>query len=349
MNKANTTVLVTGASGFVGAHAVKQLLEEGYNVRGSVRSTKDLSRYQWLLDLPRQVGSGSIQLVEGDLMDKNCWYNAVDGCDYVLHIASPVSAEKAKTEDDYVKPAVNGVKNVLHAAIEKGVKKVVITSSIASIMMGHKRKKLNFDEGDWSVEKKLGHYAKSKYLAERAAWDIYEANKNKIEISVINPGLILGAPVGRALPESAIFSKMILSGKLSSTPNFSMGFVHVKDVAKLHILAMESDEANGKRYICSGEDRQIPNMAKVIYDEYRPRGYKISKKKMGGFMIWLGSLFDAQMKMMKEFLDRPVVLDNSKSRKELGISYIGFKEMNIETCEWLLTSGNVKRSKKDTH
>ena len=162
-------VLVTGASGYIASHCVQQLLLAGYKVRGSVRNIKDSKKVDFLYKIVPER-KDNIELVQADLLDKESWVNATKNCTYILHVASPALLD-VKKEEIVIKPAVEGTLNVLDAALKNGVKKVVITSSVAAIWVGHADEE--FDENTWSIESKCGAYEKSKLLAERAAWDFW--------------------------------------------------------------------------------------------------------------------------------------------------------------------------------
>ena len=189
------TVLVTGCTGYIALHCVQQLLKEGkYNVRGSVRSLKNLERNASVLAL------GNVELVEADLLNTEEWVKATKGCDYVLHTASPFVLTP-KTEDELVKPAVQGTLAVLEACAKKdsSVKRVVLTSSVQSILYGDLSKVYNghtFTEKDWTVVENVENYTKSKTLAEKAAWDFLKENKgkgdnsNQFDLNVINVSII---------------------------------------------------------------------------------------------------------------------------------------------------------------
>lgn len=185
-------ILVTGASGFIATHIVKQLLEKGYRVRGTVRSLKDEKKCAPLRKLAENR-KFELELVEADLTKEETWKDAVKDCTYVLHTASPLPLQQPKDENELVVPAVNGTLFVLRASVN--VKRVVLTSSMAAICGDTYISEHTYSENDWSEPNKLGPYYKSKTLAEKAAWDFVEQRKNNglscFELAVINPSMVM--------------------------------------------------------------------------------------------------------------------------------------------------------------
>ena len=189
------TVLVTGASGFIAIHCIIQLLEQGYNVRGTLR--KIIRENELRQTLAKFVDAADrLQFVQANLLDDNGWDEATQGCDYVLHLASPFPMFMPKDENDLIRPAREGTLRVFKAAANNGVKRLVLTSSTAAVAYGHPKEKRVFDESDWSIVESPGKdpYQKSKTLAERAAWDFMERlpENHPMDMVVINPGYVLG-------------------------------------------------------------------------------------------------------------------------------------------------------------
>ena len=169
--------LVTGANGYLASHLIKSLLKRGYKVRGTVRSLAKKERYEYLTNLDAEH-KNNLDFVEADLSDEKSWEKAVQGIDYIFHVASPIPPYVPEDENEIIIPAVNGTKFVLQAAINAGVKKVVVTSSTLAVWFGNQDKVV--DETMWSDTNKCSHYPKSKTLAEKASWEFYEKNKDKI-------------------------------------------------------------------------------------------------------------------------------------------------------------------------
>jgi nucleoside-diphosphate-sugar epimerase len=186
-------ILVTGASGYIAAHIVKQLIEKGYRVRGTVRNLKDRKKCDPLRKLVENP-KHQLELVEADLLDEKSWPNAVKDCTYVVHTASPFPGEAPKDELELIKPAVNGTLFVFRACAQEDskVKRVVLTSSVASISGDRNEDGYTYTEKDWSDPNKIGAYAKSKVMAEKAAWDFFNDNcQHRFELTAINPGFVM--------------------------------------------------------------------------------------------------------------------------------------------------------------
>ena len=275
-------VLVTGASGFVATHIVQQLLQTGYRVRGTVRSLKNDQKVKPLYELCPE-SNDRLELVECDLLDEQCWPAAVKDCTYVLHTASPVPLVSPAHEDEVIKPA-EGTLNVLNASQQSGtVKRVVLTSSVAAIAFNFNPENKIFNEDDWTdtSHPTAGAYIKSKTLAERAAWNFINNTdeERKIELTVINPSLVLGPILCGSDSTSMEIIKQLLNRKMLLLPNFGFGICDVRDVARAHIMAMTLSEATGRRYIVDSDFRWLRDIAHIMDKEFRPQGYKILKTK----------------------------------------------------------------------
>ena len=189
-----STVLVTGGSGFIGSHCIIQLLEAGHTVRTTVRNLRREAEVRGMLEAGGARPGEALSFFAADLTGDGGWAEAVAGCDYVLHVASPFPADTPKDENDLIVPAREGALRVLRAARDAGVKRVVLTSSYAAIGYGHPERAKPFDETDWTdiTTDGIGAYVKSKAIAEKAAWDFIEREGGALELSVVNPVAVLG-------------------------------------------------------------------------------------------------------------------------------------------------------------
>ena len=269
------TVLVTGASGFIALHCVVQLLQAGYQVRGTLRSASREAEVRETV--ARQVDAGErLSFTTADLTDDAGWADAVANCTYVLHVASPFPAAPPKDENELIVPAREGALRVLRAAANAGVKRVVLTSSIAAVAHGNDGLgNHTFDEDDWSnVDGTLGAYEKSKTLAERAAWDFIASDDAKgMELAVINPGAVLGPVLNENLGTSAELVRRLLLRQLPACPRIGFSMVDVRDVASAHIAAMSVPEAAGKRFCCTESHAWIRDIALILDKHFADRGY----------------------------------------------------------------------------
>ncbi|MEO6285531.1 MAG: aldehyde reductase [Dyadobacter sp.] len=251
----NQTVLVTGGTGFVGIHAILQLLQQGYTVKTTLRT---LSKTQSIVDALKEAGLADfskLSFVEADLTSDKGWDEAVESCDYVLHVASPFPLTEPEDENDLIIPARDGSLRVLKAARNSGVKRVVLTSSFAAIGYGSDRKGHIFDENDWTDKNAaIPAYIKSKTIAEEAAWEFIKNQGEGMELVVINPVGIFGPIIGGIYPASFEgVIQAILEGNIKESPAFTFGVVDVRDVADIHIKAMLPPGANGQRFLATSE------------------------------------------------------------------------------------------------
>lgn len=267
------TVLVTGGTGFLGVHTVLQLLQQGYDVKTTLRS---LAKKDTILKALQEGGItdfSNLSFIEADLTSDKNWDEAVKGCDYVLHVASPFPAQDPKDENELIIPARDGALRVLKASRDAGVKRVVLTSSFAAV--GYSKNIANhiFTEEDWTnANTELPAYIKSKTVAEKSAWEFIEKEGNGLELTVINPVGIFGPAIGGITSASLdIAVSGILNGTMSQTPPFTMGVVDVRDVADIHIKAMLHPNVAGERFIATSDDVMSFYDVAELFKKERPQ------------------------------------------------------------------------------
>ena len=305
-------VLITGISGYVGQHVAAELLNHGYEVVGTVRTLakSESSKSAIAAAAPAE----KLTFVEADLLSDHGWDEAMDGCAYVVHVASPFVLAEPRDENDLITPAVEGTKRVLDAANRAGVKRVVLTSSVVAMTAGKPSGRYGPDA--WSdVNANIGAYAKSKTLAERAAWDVVA--DGPMELVVINPGFVLGPPLGAAGDgQSVAMVSDLVAGKMPMIPDVAMGMVDVRDVARLHVAALGAVGAPGKRFIAASEEPvEMAHLAGVL----RAAGYtKVPSRRAPNFAIKLMSLFDREAKGMVAQLGKKVAYDTRETYDVLG-------------------------------
>ena len=335
-------VLVTGASGFIGMHCVLQLLEQGYKVRGTLRNLDRVNHLREVFSRHTQA-TEHLELVQTDLLKDDGWAEAVSGCDYVLHVASPFPSETPQNENDLIRPAVDGTLRVLRAAAMAKVKRVVLTSSVAAIQGGHGQMPRDLDENDWSdLGAEIGAYARSKTLAEQAAWEFVSNQQlnQPLELSVINPCLVMGPLLdGSTLGTSAKIIKDFLSGAYPGTARISWFLVDVRDVAAAHLAAMTNPKAKGNRYICASELVWLTEVAKWLNKNFARKGYKVSTLQFPDWFVRFYALFDKTVKGEVPNLGKEIGVSNQKIKDDLGIKFRGAEEAVVSMAESLIQLG----------
>lgn len=316
-------VLVTGVSGFLAGHVVAELLGHGYAVRGTVRPPADPEA---TAHLP------GIEVVEADLTADAGWADAVDGCRYVVHVASPFPSTVPDHEDELIRPAVEGTLRVLRAAAAGGVDRVVLTSSVAAVRFGHNG---IATEADWSDTAACDAYEKSKTLAERAAWD-FAAAEPGLQLAVINPGMILG-PVQRAVSGTSVEAvRALLAKEMPGVPNIGFATVDVRDVAAAHRLAMERPNAAGNRYICAGRQVSLPEFAEILATRY-----DVPTRTVPDWVLRLLGRFNPSARTAARYLGRREEVSAAKARTELGWTVRPVEDTILETAASLIRLGVV--------
>ena len=324
-------VLVTGITGYIGQHCAAELLRQGYAVVGSIRSQSKAEATRSAI--ARVAPAEHLSFAEADLLSDAGWREATQGCAYVLHVASPFFLEEPKDENALIAPAVEGTKRVMAAAQGAGVKRLVLTSSTFAIIAGKDTGK--YGPADWSdTDANIGAYAKSKTLAERAAWEA--AKGGTMELTVINPGAVFGPSLGAKIDgQSVTMMTKMINGKVPMIPDMAMGMVDVRDVAKLHVAAMTASGAAGQRFIaCTAEPVEMATLAQVL----REAGYqKAPSLKAPTFLLKFMGLFDREARGMLPFIGKKAALDNSLTLKILGWKPApmanAFKEMAAATAK----------------
>ena len=336
-------ILVTGASGFVAIHTIIQLLEQGYAVRGTIRSLKKEADLRKTISRYVQAND-RLEILPADLEQAAGWEGAMSGVETVLHVASPFPLFEPEKEDDLIIPAVQGTLRVLRAAHNAGVKRVVQVSSVAAISSGHNGENKTFTEADWSdLTKDIGAYAKSKTLAERAAWDFINGaeNTNKMELATINPPLIMGPVPNKDFRTSIELVRTIMLGQVPGVGRIKMGVVDVRDVASAIILAMQIPEAAGKRWLVAADKSLwLKDIAELLHGKYAGK-YKINKIQFPSFLVRFIGVFDKKVSRVTQSLDWDYELSNANAKHILKWTPRPAEESVLAMAESLIEQGVI--------
>ncbi len=314
-----STVLVTGGSGFIASHAILQLLAAGHRVRTTVRSLKREGAVRAMLTAGGADAAG-VTFIAADLESDAGWREAVVGCEYVLHVASPFPASAPKNEDDLIVPARDGTLRVLRASRDAGVRRVVLTSSFAAIGYGHEPRTAPFDETDWTVPGAgVAPYVKSKTVAERAAWDFMAEEGGDLELSVVNPVAVFGPVLGPDYSTSILLLKRLLAGSMPGCPRLYFGVVDVRDVADLHLRAMTNPAANGERFLAvAGNSMSILEMARVLKDRMGAVAARVPTRQLPDWLVRIAGFWDPTVRQIVPELGKVKNASNAKARSMLG-------------------------------
>jgi len=338
-------ILVTGGSGFVGGHVILQLLEAGHNVRTTVRS---LAKEPAVRDTLAKAGAKNLDrltFVAADLNQDAGWAEAVAGCDYVQHVASPFPLAQPRDENDLIRPAVDGTLRVLRAARDAGIKRVVLTSSFAAIGYGHGDQAAAYTEADWTNVDgpAVQPYMKSKTLAERAAWDFVEREGNGLELAVVNPVGIFGPVLNEDLSTSIEIIKRMLEGGLPGAPRLYFGVVDVRDVAGMQIKAMTAPEAKGERFLAvAGDPVSIYDMSVILQQGMGEKAAKAKLRQMPDWLIRVMALFNPLAREAAPRVGIRSAASNAKARELLGWQFRSNEEAIVASGESLIKLGIVR-------
>jgi dihydroflavonol-4-reductase len=336
-------VLVTGGSGYIAGFCIAELIAQGYAVRTTVRSLSREAEVR--ATLAKIVDAGDrLSFVAADLNSDAGWAQALSGCRYVLHVASPLPTENPRNDDDLVKPARDGALRVLRAARDAGAARVVMTASTAAIAYGRGGRDTPFTEADWTDEtnrKDTSAYERSKTLAERAAWDWHAREGGALELVTIAPGLVLGPVLGKDFSASVEAVRMLLRGAMPGLPRFGWPLVDVRDIADLHLRAMVHPAAAGQRFIGAGPFMWMKDIAAVLKAQVPELSAKVPSRGTPNWLIRLLATFDPVVRDRLFELDKHRPVSAEKARTILGWSPRSNAESIVDTARSLVAEGLV--------
>jgi dihydroflavonol-4-reductase len=337
------TVLVTGGTGYLAGWVTVGLLREGYEVRATLRNLHKESEVRTAID--EQVDSGSrLSFVAADLLKDEGWMTAMTGCQYVLHIASPMGQGTPKGTD-LVGPARGGTLRVLKAAAASGVERVVCTSSgFASqtpAVPGEMQPLANEDTWTDPTEKSLPEYARSKILAERAAWEFVKTDTSGMTLATVLPGMILGPMINKSVSGSLELISRLLTGKLPALPRIGFGIIETQNLVDLHLRAMTSPAAANQRFIGVGDFLWISDIAEILKKRFPDRSAKIPSRQLPDWILRLSALFQEEARFMAPMLGKRREFDTSKASSLLQWHARPSSEAVIECAKSLIDRGLV--------
>jgi dihydroflavonol-4-reductase len=335
------TVLVTGGSGYLAGWCIIGLLQRGYRVRTTVRNPSRERDVHAAVESQVDPG-GRLTVHQAELMSDDHWPHAIEGCDYVLHVASPFPPKQPKDPDELIMPAREGTLRVLRMALDHGVKRVVVTSSIAAVRLAKGGEAKVLDETDWTDpdDESLTPYVRSKTVAELGAWDLVKERGDQDRLATVNPGAIIGPVLSDDLSYSLQAIQRLLDGG-PGVPRLGFSFVDVRDVADLEIRAMTSPEGGGQRFIAVTKFLWMAEAGQVLRDRLGERASKVPTRTVPDLLVRGMSLFDPGIRSVLAGLGKKQELTSEKARTTLGWAPRPIEDTIAETAESLIQHGVV--------
>jgi dihydroflavonol-4-reductase len=337
------TVLVTGGSGYIAGFCIAQLLREGFTVRTTIRSlAREAETRATIAKLTDP--DGRLHIIAADLNSDAGWAEAVEGCTYVQHVASPLPSTNPKDDDELVKPARDGALRVMRAARAAGVTRVVMTASTACIAYGHGSYTTPRTEADWSDETNRADtsaYERSKTIAERAVRAWFAKEGAPLELVTIHPGAVLGPVLGRDFSASIEIVKKLLEGAVPGVPRFGWPLVDVRDIADLHYRAMLAPGIAGERFIGANDFWWMSQVAATLKSGLGSRARKVPTMPIPNFAVRLSAMFDPMIRDRLFELGKQRPVSNAHARAVLGWAPRSNAEAVMATAESLLAEGLV--------
>lgn len=331
------TVLLTGVTGFIAKHVALQLLQAGHTVRGTARSPERLAEVRAALAPHLPEGAlDRLSVVKADLTADDGWAGAAAGCDVLVHTASPFPLAQPRNPDDLIRPAVDGTLRAMRAAHAAGVTRMVVTSSVIAVY--DETKGGEQDETNWLNPASPGTtaYGLSKLRAEQAAWDFAVAHPG-VQLTTINPALVVGPPLDRYYGSSLSLVERALKARDPAVPRIGFGFVDVRDVALMHLRAIERPDTAGRRYVASAGSMWLQDMARVLKAAYPDR--RIVTRLAPDWLLRAIGLWDRSIGAIAPRLGQIDRVSNARARAEMGIAFIPPDQAVRDAAAWLVANG----------
>ena len=330
------TILVTGGSGFIAGYLIRQLAAEGWTINATIRSLAKTDKVRALIGVPE----AQLRFFAADLTSDAGWAGAVAGCSHVAHVASPFPAAAVKHEDDLVVPAREGALRALRFARDAGVTRFVMTSSMAAIAYGHAGRS-RFTEADWTNidAREIYPYVKSKTIAERAARDWVAAEGGALEFCTVNPSAVLGPVWGDDFSASIEVVKKMLEGALPGYPRLGFGIVDVRDVADLHVRALNAPGKAGQRFVSNGPFYMMAEVGRVLREHLGAEARKVPTRTLPDILVRLFALFDPVVRQVTGELGKVRDGDSSHAQQALGWTMRPAEESIFDSARSLIDLG----------
>lgn len=332
-------VLVTGGSGYIAGFIIRQLIAEGWDVNTTIRNLAREGEVRgWL-----GTDNTKLRFFAADLMSDDGWADAVAGCSHVAHVASPLPTSAPKSDDELIVPAREGALRALRFARDAGVKRVVLTSSVAAISYGQKGK-TRFTEADWTDVNSPDAYAyvKSKTIAERAARDWIAREGGGLEFCTVNPSLVLGPLLAADFSTSLEAIKKLMDGSIPGLPRLGFGIVDVRDVAAMHVQLLTEAGVDGERFIASGPSLWMEEVAAILRSGLGADARRVPTRRLPTWLMRILANFDPTIRQVKGELGNVRENDASHARERLGWVPRPAEESILDTARDLIRLGVVK-------
>ncbi|MBZ5953145.1 SDR family oxidoreductase [Leuconostoc gasicomitatum] len=343
MNK--SLVVVTGGSGFIAIHIINQLLQQGYRVRTTVRSLTKTAIIREMLTNTGITDFTDLEIVTADLTSDENWNNIMKGAIYVIDVASPTPKLNFKHKEEMIIPAVEGVRRVLSASRDAGVKRVVLTSAYGAIFAGHSHRTTPYTEKDWSDLnwENIHPYQESKTRAEMAAWRFIKDEGQGLELSVINPVAVMGPVLSAKYSHSNGQIKEFLTGEVKAVPNVDSGYVDVRDVASLHVIAMTNPAAKGERFLATtGETLSMLDVSNILRTAFPAFSTQLPTEILPNETVRLAAETQPSLKMVASLLSVYAETSNEKAKQLLNWYPRSAAESIIATAQSMIDLGIVQ-------
>jgi nucleoside-diphosphate-sugar epimerase len=331
------TVLVTGGSGFLGGWCLVELLQRGYRARTTVR---DIAREPQLrANVGSQVEIGDrLSVLAADLTEDEGWAQAVEGCDFVLHVASPFPPAQPRNPDELIVPARDGSLRVLRASLQAGVERVVLTSSVAAVRGASPPEGRVLTEEDWTDpdDPGLTPYMRSKTIAERAAWDYMRAEGAGERLVTVQPGAIIGPVLGEDRSYSLQAVDRMLTGKMPGLPRLGFAFIDVRDVAALEVSAMSAPDAGGQRLIAASSFLWFTDVAAILRRELGEDARNVPRRKVPDVVVRALSMFDPEIRSVVGELGQKTTFSIENAERRVGWTPRPVEETIVDCARSLL-------------